>query len=91
MTLHDLTRGLVLIAVCECGHNADFDVQGLGAAKGSQLDTIRVTRCLRCSRCASRQVQIRSVFDRGVRFKHKGMAGNGEPVCAVRTIGRETR
>ncbi len=74
MTLHDLTRGFVLVAFCQCGHKADMDLQAPAAAKGWDLDTTQIRRCPWCSRCSSPQVQIRIVFDGGIKFKHAGMA-----------------
>ena len=43
MTLHHLTRGCVLIAVCECGHKADLDCRGL-LLPSARLQTSRISR-----------------------------------------------
>ena len=73
MNLEDLTHGFIVAAFCRCGHRADVDLARLAAAKGWDLDTTAIRRCLRCSKCGSREVEIRIVFHGGIGFRHDGM------------------
>ena len=76
VNLGDLQRGFVLCAYCACGHRAEVDVARLAAAKGWDLDTTRIRRCLLCSACGSKDIEIRIVYDGGIKFRHGGMTSS---------------
>jgi hypothetical protein len=49
------------------------DVVRLVGARGWDLDTTMIRRCLRCSACGSKDIEIRIVYDGGIKFRHRGM------------------
>jgi hypothetical protein len=82
MTLEHLRRGFLVVAYCGCGHRAELDLARLAKAKGWDLETTAIRRCLRCSVCGTREVEIRIVYDGGIRFRHDGMVRPAPPACA---------